>query len=116
MRRFCLCGTIEPGVGSSFLPAPNSTSCSVFTAAMFRAAFGVTTRSTMQGRPRAVFGLSPQVQEAALYTIIKSAATSASPAEFVVMSGRQRLRAGATMGDALDFFCAKMALVAAGPS
>ena len=64
---------------------------------------------------RALFSVYRRSQEAALYTIIKSAATSASPAEFVVMSGRQRLQAGETLGDALDFFRAKMALVAAGP-
>ena len=63
---------------------------------------------------RALFSVFRHTQEAALYTIVKSAASSASPPEFVVMSGRQRLRAGATLGDALDFFRGKLALVAAG--
>ena len=60
---------------------------------------------------RALFSVFRHSQEAALYTIVKSA----SPPEFVVMSGRQRLRAGSTLGDALDYFRGKLALVAAGP-
>jgi len=63
---------------------------------------------------RALFSVFRHSQAAALYTIVKSAASSASPAEFVVMSGRERLRAAATLGDALDFFRGKLALVAAG--
>jgi hypothetical protein len=53
-------------------------------------------------------------QEAALYTIVKFAPSSASPPEFVVMSGRQRLQAGSTLGDALAYFRGKLSLVAAG--
>jgi hypothetical protein len=60
----------------------------------------------------ALFSVFRHSQEAALYTIVKSAVSSASPPEFVVMSGRQRLRAGATLGDALDFFRGKLSLVA----
>jgi hypothetical protein len=61
---------------------------------------------------RALFSVFRRSQEAALYTIVKSAASAASPAEFVVMSGRQRLQAGSTLGDALAFFRSKLALVA----
>ena len=63
---------------------------------------------------RALFSVFRHTQEAAVYTIVKSAASSGSPAEFVVMSGRQRLQAGPTLGDALDFFRGKLALVSAG--
>jgi hypothetical protein len=63
---------------------------------------------------RALFSVFRHTQEAALYTIVKSAPSSASPAEFVVMSGRQRLQAGSTLDDALDFFRSKLALVAGG--
>jgi uncharacterized protein DUF2794 len=62
----------------------------------------------------ALFSVFRHSQEAALYTIVKSAASSASAPEFVVMSGRQRLQAGSTLGDALDFFRGKLSLVAAG--
>jgi hypothetical protein len=61
---------------------------------------------------RALFSIFRHSQEAALYTIVKAAASSMGPAEFVVMSGRQRLRAGSTLGDALDYFRGKLALVA----
>jgi hypothetical protein len=64
---------------------------------------------------RAQFSVFRRSQEAALYTIVKSAASSGTPAEFVVMSGRQRLQSGATLSDALDYFRSKLALVAAGP-
>ena len=59
---------------------------------------------------RALFSVFRHSHEAALYTIVKSV----SPAEFVVMSGRQRLQAAATLGEALDYFRSKLALVAAG--
>ena len=64
---------------------------------------------------RALFSVFRHSQEAALYTIVKSVASSAGAAEFVVMSGRQRLQSGATLGDALAYFRGKLALVAAGP-
>ena len=62
----------------------------------------------------ALFSVFRHSQEAALYTIVKFVASSASPPEFVVMSGRQRLQAGATLGDALAYFRGKLSLVAAG--
>src|ERR1700683_1142961 len=63
---------------------------------------------------RALFSVFRHTHESALYTIVKTAASPASPAEFIVMSGRQRLQGGATLGDALGFFRSKLALVAAG--
>jgi hypothetical protein len=38
---------------------------------------------------RALFSVFRHTQEAAIYTIVKSAASPSGPAEFVVMSGRQ---------------------------
>jgi len=63
---------------------------------------------------RALFSVFRHSRESAIYTIVKSAASSAGPAEFVVMSGRQRLRSGATLAEALEYFRGKLALVAAG--
>ena len=60
---------------------------------------------------RALFSVFRHTQEAAIYTIVKTATSSAGPAEFVVMSGRQRLQSASTLGDALDFFRGKLALV-----
>ncbi len=59
---------------------------------------------------RALFSIFRHSQEAALYTIVKS--VSQSGAEFVVMSGRQRLSAASTLPEALDYFRGKLALVA----
>jgi hypothetical protein len=63
---------------------------------------------------RALFSVFRHTQEAAIYTIIKSTPSPTGPAEFVVLSGRQRLKAGSTLGEALDFFRSKLALVASG--
>jgi len=61
---------------------------------------------------RALFSVFRHTQEAALYTIVKSATSPASSPEFVVMSGRQRLQVAPTLDAALDFFRSKLALVA----
>jgi Protein of unknown function (DUF2794) len=63
---------------------------------------------------QALFSVFRHSQEAALYTIVKSAVPSAGAPEFVVMSGRQRLQTAANLGDALDYFRGKLSLVAAG--
>src|ERR1700722_10404195 len=47
---------------------------------------------------RALFSVFRHTHESPLYTIVKSA----NPAEFVVMSGRQRLQVSPTLGEALD--------------
>src|SRR5580693_2261319 len=62
----------------------------------------------------ALFSVFRHSQEAALYTIVKRAPSVTSTPEFIVMSGRQRLQTGSTLGDALDYFRGKLSLVAAG--
>jgi hypothetical protein len=49
--------------------------------------------------------------EAPAYRIIKTAPAPARPAEFIVQSGRQRLRVSASLADALDFFRTRLNLV-----
>ncbi|HWD58990.1 MAG TPA: DUF2794 domain-containing protein [Stellaceae bacterium] len=93
-----------------------------FTRSELNQLLGLYSRNVMRGvwrdyaidhrEGRALFSVFRSSQEAALYTIVKSAASAASPAEFAVMSGRQRLQTGATLGDALDYFRGKLALVA----
>jgi hypothetical protein len=61
---------------------------------------------------RALFSVFRHTHESPLYTIVKSAPSSSTPPEFVVMSGRQRLQAGPTLGEALDFFRSKLSLIA----
>lgn len=63
---------------------------------------------------RALFSVFRHTQEAALYTIVKTADAASGAAEFAVMSGCQRLQSGSTLGEALSFFRSRLALVAGG--
>jgi hypothetical protein len=60
---------------------------------------------------QALFSVFRHTHESAAYTIVKAASSAMQPAEFIVLSGRQRLRVGRSLGDALDFFRAKLSLV-----
>src|SRR5580700_8401359 len=60
---------------------------------------------------QALFSVLRHTQEGPLYTIVKRKASPSSAAEFVVMSGRQRLQTGLTLAEALDFFRSKLTLV-----
>jgi hypothetical protein len=59
----------------------------------------------------ALFSVFRHTHEAPAYRIVKTAPAAASPAEFTVQSGRQRLRVSASLGDALDFFRTPLSLV-----
>ncbi|HVC54616.1 MAG TPA: DUF2794 domain-containing protein [Stellaceae bacterium] len=67
---------------------------------------------------QALFSVFRHTHESAAYTIVKSAgaAMNQAPGEalFIVLSGRQRLRAAKNLTDALEFFRSKLALVPAG--
>src|ERR1700761_2414428 len=52
----------------------------------------------------ALFSVFRHTHEARASPIIKPAPAAARPAEFIVQSGRQRLRVSASLADALDFF------------
>jgi Protein of unknown function (DUF2794) len=60
----------------------------------------------------ALFSVFRHTQEAPAYSIIKTAPAGTRLAEFVVQSGRQRLRASGSLAEALDFFKMKLSLVA----
>ena len=60
---------------------------------------------------QALFSVFRHTHESAAYTIVKAAPSPAQPAEFIVLSGRQRLRVARSLGDALDLFRAKLSLV-----
>ena len=64
---------------------------------------------------QALFSVFRHTHECAAYTIVKSASSAAHP-EFIVLSGRQRLRVARSLGEALDFFGSKLALVPARPN
>jgi len=67
---------------------------------------------------QALFSVFRHTQEAATYTIVKSASPGskegAGQADFIVLSGRQRLRVAKTLDDALEFFRSKLAAVPGG--
>ena len=59
----------------------------------------------------ALFSVFRHTHEAPAYRIVKTAPAPARPAEFIVQSGRQRLRVSANLADALDFFRTRLSLV-----
>ena len=61
----------------------------------------------------ALFSVFRHTHEAPVYCIVKTAPGPARPAEFIVQSGRQRLRVAATLDDALEFFRTRLGLVGA---
>jgi hypothetical protein len=61
---------------------------------------------------RALFSVFRHTHESAIYTMVKFKPSPAVPAEFFVMSGRQRLSSGATLAEALEIFRSKLSLVA----
>src|SRR5713226_9691501 len=63
----------------------------------------------------ALFSVFRHTHEAPAYSIIKTAPAPTRPAEFIVQSGRQRLRVTSSLAEALDFFRVRLSLVAAEP-
>jgi len=61
------------------------------------------------------FSVFRHTHEAPAYTIVKTAPAAGRPGEFVVQSGRQKLRASRSLAEALDYFRGRLNLVAAGP-
>jgi hypothetical protein len=61
------------------------------------------------------FSVFRHTHEAPAYTIVKNAPASGRAGEFVVQSGRQKLRASRSLAEALDYFRNRLSLVAAGP-
>jgi hypothetical protein len=59
----------------------------------------------------ALFSVFRHTHEAPVYRIVKTAAAPARPAEFMLQSGRQRLRVSASLADTLDFFRTRLSLV-----
>jgi hypothetical protein len=61
------------------------------------------------------FSVFRHTHEAPAFTIIKTAPTVGRPDEFIVQSGRQKLRSARSLAEALDFFQRRPSLVAASP-
>ena len=61
----------------------------------------------------ALFSVFRHTHETPAYCIVKTAPAPAHPAEFIVQSGRQRLRVAASLADALEFFRKRLSLVGA---
>ena len=65
---------------------------------------------------QALFSVFRHTHESAVYTIVKSLGPSANMAEFIVLCGRQRLRAARSLAEALDYFGSRLTLVSTGPA
>src|ERR1700732_5101561 len=63
---------------------------------------------------QALFSVFRRTHESAAYTIVKSAGDTPGQAEFIVLSGRQRLRAGPNLDEVLEYFRSKLAVVPSG--
>jgi len=63
----------------------------------------------------ALFSVFRHTRESARYTIVKAAPAAGAAPEFLVLSGRQRLRVAHSLAEALEFFQPRLALVAAEP-
>ena len=61
----------------------------------------------------ALFSVFRHTHEAPAYSIIKTAAAPNRPAEFLVQSGRQRLRVSPSLPEALEFFQTRLSLILA---
>lgn len=61
----------------------------------------------------ALFSVFRHTHEAPAYSIIKTAGAPNRPAEFIVQSGRQRLRVSPSLPEALEFFQTRLSLVLA---
>ena len=61
----------------------------------------------------ALFSMFRHTHEAPVYRIVKTAPAPARPVEFIVQSGRQRLRVSASLSDALEFFRTRLTVAAA---
>ncbi|MGC2199489.1 MAG: DUF2794 domain-containing protein [Stellaceae bacterium] len=60
----------------------------------------------------ALFSVFRHTHESPAYSIIKSAPAQSFPLEFIVQSGRQRLRVARSLIEALEFFQRQLSLVA----
>ena len=61
----------------------------------------------------ALFSVFRHTHEAPAYSVIKTASAPTRPAEFVVQSGRQKLRVSPSLPEALEFFQTRLSLVLA---
>ena len=68
------------------------------------------------GDGQALFSVFRHTHETPAYSIVKSLPGPAQPEEFIVLSGRRRLRVARSIGEALDFFRARITLVPADPA
>jgi Protein of unknown function (DUF2794) len=63
----------------------------------------------------ALFSVFRHTHEAPAYSIIKTAPAQSRPSEFIVQSGRQKLRVSRSLAEVLEFFQSRLSLVFAEP-
>ena len=84
---------------------------------------GLYSRQVMRGEWRdyaidhrdglALFSVFRHSREGPIYSIVKIAAVQNRPVEFIVQSGRQKLRVSSNIAEALEFFQSRLGLVVA---
>jgi uncharacterized protein DUF2794 len=119
------------GNNATVLPLRNNRSARrtlYFTRSELNQLLGLYSRSVARGVWRdyaidhrdgqALFSVFRHTHESAVYTIVKSlgsgAVHGAGQAEFAVLSGRQRLRAGGSLEEALEYFRSRLTAVPSG--
>ena len=63
----------------------------------------------------ALFSVFRHTRELPAYSVIKTAPMPARPAEFIVQTGRQRLRVARSLPEALEFFQTRLTVIVAAP-
>ncbi|MBV9827687.1 MAG: DUF2794 domain-containing protein [Alphaproteobacteria bacterium] len=116
------------GNNATVLPLRNNRSqrrTVYFTRAELNQLLGLYSRNVMRGvwrdyaidhrEGQALFSIFRHTHESPVYTIAKTAAAGGA-SEFIVLSGRQRLRTERNLADVLDYFRSKLVVVPAGGS
>lgn len=63
----------------------------------------------------ALFSVFRHTHELPAFSVIKTAPMPARPAEFIVQTGRQRLRVARSLAEALEFFHTRLTVIVAAP-
>lgn len=63
----------------------------------------------------ALFSVFRHTHELPAFSVIKTAPMPARPAEFIVQTGRQRLRVARSLAEALEFFQTRLTVIVAAP-
>ncbi|HEX3954647.1 MAG TPA: DUF2794 domain-containing protein [Stellaceae bacterium] len=116
------------GKNATVLPLRNDRSARrtlYFTRAELNQLLGLYSRNVARGIWRdyaidhrdgqALFSVFRHTHESAVYTIVKSGSAASGQADFLILSGRQRLCTSRSLAEALEYFRTKLMLVPGSP-